>query len=228
MLIRDADARRDAAACAAIYAPYVRDTAISLEERPPTPADFAERIDAITETHPWLVAEGGAGGEVVGYAYGARHRERACYRWSADVAVYVAPRHHRRGVGGALYRTLFELLAEQGFRVACAGVTLPNEASVALHESLGFEPVGIYRNIGWKLGAWRDVGWWQLELPWAQDGHATPREPGPPIRLAHRTPRKAGRAIPVAVRAIRAVDGAPDARSIPVNLAFGAPGGASA
>lgn len=184
MLIRDADAERDAAACAEMYAPYVRDTAISLEERPPTPADFAERIARITSTHPWLIAEDEE--EVLGYAYGARHRERAAYRWAVDVAVYVAPRRQRRGVGRALYRTLFELLAEQGFRIACAGITLPNEASVGLHESLGFEPVGIYRNVGWKLGAWRDVGWWQLGLTQAGDGDGPPRDPGPPIRLDDR------------------------------------------
>ena len=184
MLIRDVDADRDSAACAAIYAPYVRDTVISLEERPPTPADFAQRIARITTTHPWLIAQEGE--EVLGYAYGARHHERAAYRWSVDVAVYVAARHHRRGIGRALYRTLFELLAEQGYRIACAGVTLPNEGSVGLHEALGFEPVGVYRKIGFKHGAWRDVGWWQLELPAASDGDGPPREPGPPIRLATR------------------------------------------
>jgi L-amino acid N-acyltransferase YncA len=184
MLIRDADAQRHAAPCAALYAPYVRDTAISLEERPPTPVDFVERIERITRTHPWLIAEDGD--EVVGYAYGTRHRERASYRWAADVAVYVAPERHRRGIGRALYQALCELLAEQGCRIACAGITLPNQASVALHESLGFEPVGVYRNIGWKLGAWRDVGWWQLALPSAGNAGLPPREPGPPIRLADR------------------------------------------
>jgi len=192
MLIRDVDADRDAAACAAIYAPYVCDTAISLEERAPTPDDFAERIERITRTHPWLIAEDGD--EVVGYAYGARHRDRASYRWATDVAVYVTPGRHRRGIGRALYRTLFDLLAEQGYRIACAGITLPNDGSVGLHEALGFEPVGVYRNIGFKHGAWRDVGWWQLTLPGDgdgdgdgdSDGDRPPREPGPPIRLAGR------------------------------------------
>jgi L-amino acid N-acyltransferase YncA len=190
MLIRDADAQRDAAPCAALYAPYVRDTAISLEERPPTPADLAERIEQTTRTHPWLIASNQHEDEVLGYAYGTRHRERASYRWAADVTVYVAPERHRHGIGRALYQTLFELLAEQGYRIACAGVTLPNQASVALHESLGFEPVGVYRNIGWKLGAWRDVGWWQLALPSAGDGARPPHEPGPPIRLADRVGRR--------------------------------------
>lgn len=187
MLIRDADAQRDATACAAVYAPYVRDTAVSFEERPPTLAEFAERMERITRTHPWLIAEDAD--EMLGYAYGARHRERASYRWATDVAVYVVPRHQRHGIGRALYQALFALLAEQGYRIACAGVTLPNDASVGLHEALGFEPVGVYRNIGWKLGAWRDVGWWQLKLPGADDGDGTPREPGAPIRLADRPGR---------------------------------------
>jgi phosphinothricin acetyltransferase len=179
MLIRDADAHRDAAACAAIYEPFVRDTPISLEEIPPTPSELAQRIDATTKTHPWLVARDGD--TLIGYAYATRHRERACYRWATDVAVYVAPSDQRRGVGRALYQALFQALTEQGFRIACAGITLPNEASVGLHESLGFRPVGIYRNIGWKFGAWHDVGWWQLQLGDAAD--RPPREPETPISL---------------------------------------------
>jgi phosphinothricin acetyltransferase len=162
MLIRDADAQRDAAACAAIYTPYVRDTPISLEEEPPTAPEMAERIETTTQTHPWLVAEDKT--DLIGYAYATRHRERACYRWATDVTVYVAPQSQRKGVGRALYQDLFNALAHQGFRIACAGITLPNQASVGLHEALGFQPVGVYRNIGWKFGAWYDVGWWQLEL----------------------------------------------------------------
>lgn len=180
VLIRDASAERDAAACAAIYAPYVTDTVISLEEEPPTERDFDARIRNTTRTHPWLVAEEEQ--QVVGYAYASRHRERAAYRWAADVAVYVARAHHRRGIGRQLYETLFSLLVAQGLRIACAGVTLPNDASVGLHESLGFQPVGVYRRIGFKHGAWRDVGWWQLELA-APDADEPPPEPGPPVHL---------------------------------------------
>lgn len=181
MLIRDATPERDAAACAAIYAPYVTDTVISLEERPPTEHDFADRVRTTTRTHPWLVAEDEQA--VIGFAYATRHRERASYRWATDVTVYVASTHHRRGIGRKLYETLFPLLAAQGLRMACAGVTLPNEASVGLHESLGFKAIGVYRNIGYKHGAWRDVGWWQLELaPGNPD--EPPADPGPPIRLA--------------------------------------------
>jgi phosphinothricin acetyltransferase len=161
---------------------------ISLEEKPPTPQEFSERIAQTTRTHPWLVAEHDH--EVVGYAYATRHRERASYRWAADVTVYVKPARQRHGIGRALYQALFELLAAQGLRIACAGVTLPNDASVGLHESLGFRSVGVYRNIGWKLGAWHDGGGWQRERPAAN--HSPPREPGPPVRLAPRAPINPG------------------------------------
>jgi L-amino acid N-acyltransferase YncA len=181
MRIRDARPERDAAACAAIYAPYVRDTPISLEEQPPSASELADRIRKTTETHPWLVAEDDA--DLLGYAYATRHRERASYRWATDVTVYISRDHHRKGVGRGLYHALFDRLAQQGFRIACAGITLPNAASVGLHESLGFEAVGTYRRIGWKFGAWHDVGWWQLQLE-ADD--APPREPGLPVRLATR------------------------------------------
>lgn len=160
--IRPADPVGDAAACAAIYAPYVTDTVISLEEVAPDAREMAARIQATSRTHPWLIAE--LDGVVAGYAYASRHRERGAYRWAADVTVYVGPDHHRRGVGRALYETLLRLLTDQGFCTACAGITLPNPASVGLHESCGFRPVGVYRAIGWKLGAWRDVGWWQCDL----------------------------------------------------------------
>ena len=170
-MIRGADAQRDAAACAAIYAPYVEDGPISFEERAPDAAEFARRID---DSHAWLVAE--EEGEAVGFAYASSHRSRPAYRWSVDVSVYVAAGRQREGHGRGLYEALFADLRERGFRVACAGVTLPNEASVALHERLGFEPVGVYRGIGWKTGAWRDVGWWQLELsPGAEDPPPEPR-----------------------------------------------------
>jgi phosphinothricin acetyltransferase len=173
MLIRDADSQRDAAACAEIYAPYVRDTPISLEDRAPSAQEIAARIETTTQTHPWLVAQDRE--ELIGYAYATRHRERACYRWATDVAVYVAPQSQRRGVGRALYETLFTLLTDQGFQMACAGITLPNQASVGLHESLGFQPVGVYKKIGRKFGAWHDVGWWQRPLS-AED------PPGEPVK----------------------------------------------
>ena len=178
MLIRHADPNRDAARCAAIYAPFVRDTVISLEERLPDAAEIARRIERISHTHPWLVAE--EDGELRGFAYGSLHRERAAYRWATDVTVYVDPARQRRGIGRSLYTVLFERLARQGFHVACAGITLPNQASVGLHESLSFVPVGVYRRIGFKFGAWWDVGWWQVRLISA--GGEPPTEPGPPAR----------------------------------------------
>jgi L-amino acid N-acyltransferase YncA len=172
-IIRSADSNRDAAACAAIYAPHVAESATSFEEDPPDAAEFAERIARTSATHPWLVAERDGG--VVGFAYACPHRTRAAYRWAADVSVYLAAEQRGMGCGRALYAELLGRLRRQRFQVACAGITLPNEASVALHESLGFVAVGVYRRIGWKAGAWRDVGWWQLELEPA--GGEPPAEP---------------------------------------------------
>jgi len=174
-IIRAADPTRDAAACAEIYAPYVTGTAISFEEVPPGADEMAARIRHVTATHPWLVADGA--GPALGFAYADRHGDRAAYRWAADVAVYVALGSHRRGVGRALYAVLLRLLADAGLRRAYAGVTLPNPASVALHEALGFRPIGVYRRAGWKHGAWHDVGWWGLDLGAEID---PPPEPGPP------------------------------------------------
>jgi L-amino acid N-acyltransferase YncA len=162
MQIRDAEPPRDAAACAAIYAPHVEGGAVSFEEVAPDAAAMAVRIETTRTTHPWLVAVDRE--EVRGFAYACRHRERAAYRWAADVSVYVAEGARGVGVGRALYAELLERLRAAGLRTACAGITLPNPASVALHEAFGFEPVGVYRRIGWKDGAWRDVGWWQLQL----------------------------------------------------------------
>jgi L-amino acid N-acyltransferase YncA len=161
-MVRRAESTRDAAACAAIYAPYVEDSVISFETQAPSAPEMAERIEAIGATHPWLVAERNGG--VAGYAYASPHHARAAYRWAADVTVYVDAAHQRSGVGRALYEALFELLRAQRFWIACAGITLPNDPSVGLHEALGFVPVGVYRNIGWKDGSWHDVGWWQLDL----------------------------------------------------------------
>ncbi len=185
MVIRDADPGRDAAACAAIYRPYVSDGVASFETIPPDAIEFARRIGATLESYPWLVGCDPGSGETIGFAYAGRHRERAAYRWAADVSVYIHSDWHRRGVGRQLYSALFELLRVQGLHVLCAGITLPNPASVALHESLGFQPVGVYRRIGWKAGAWWDVGWWELELlPGLAGDGGPPPEPGAPLRLA--------------------------------------------
>jgi L-amino acid N-acyltransferase YncA len=162
MLIRAANPAGDAEAIARIYAPYVTDTVISFEYEPPTAAEMAGRIERLTTTHAWLVAEDG--GEILGYAYGCPHRERAAYRWATEVSVYVDPRHQRRGAGRSLYEALLAELAAQGYRVALAGIALPNDASVGLHEACGFTPVGVYQGIGFKHDTWWDVGWWQREL----------------------------------------------------------------
>lgn len=174
-VIRDALPDRDAAACAAIYAPYVRDGAASFEEQPPDAAAIARRIRACGASHDWLVAE--QAGVLTGFAYACPHRDRAAYRWAADVTVYVAAGHAGAGIGRALYAELLARLRAQGLRSACAGITLPNDASVGLHLAMGFEVVGTYRSIGWKHGAWRDVCWLQLDL--APEIASPPPEPLP-------------------------------------------------
>src|SRR6476620_1211214 len=133
--IRDADPTRDAPACAAIYAPHVEDSPVSFEERPPDATEMAARIERYGASHAWLVAE--REGEVVGYAYATAFNERPAYRWRVSVSVYAADGARGAGLGRALYEALFEGLRERGFRMACAGITLPNEASVALHEKIG-------------------------------------------------------------------------------------------
>ena len=167
----------DAAAISAVYRPYVTEAATSFELEAPGEEEMARRITSILAFAPWLVCEG-PDAAPVGYAYASKHRDRAAYQWSVDVAVYVRADHHRRGVGRALYQSLFGLLRLQGFCTAHAGITLPNPGSVGLHESLGFRPVGVYPAVGWKSGAWRDVGWWHLPL------RERPPAPAPPLSLA--------------------------------------------
>lgn len=162
----------DAAAVAAIYAPVVQHTAISFETEPPDAAEMRSRIEKTLASLPWLVAEDEAGA-VCGYAYASRHRERAAYQWSVDTTVYVRQDQRGRGVGRALYGALLPLLTELGYAQAFAGIALPNAGSVGLHEAVGFQALGVYRNVGFKHGQWRDVGWWQKTL-------ATPAQPQPP------------------------------------------------
>ena len=153
----------DAARCADIYRPFVTDSWVSFETDAPDTLEMANRIGNYGESHAWLVAENEAG-HITGYAYASPHRTRAAYDTSADVGIYVAPAVARRGIGRALYAALFPLLKEKGVHAVFAGIALPNPASIALHETMGFTPVGIYREVGWKMGSWRDVGWWQLIL----------------------------------------------------------------
>lgn len=163
----------DSLRVAEIYAPFCTDSVISFEETPPTVAEMERRIALTLEQWPWLVFE--TDGEIRGYAYAGRHRDRAAYRWSTDVSAYVDPRWHRRGVGRALYTALFERLVELGYYNAFAGITLPNAASVGLHESMGFAPVGVYRSVGFKFGRWHDTGWWQKQLQPQVPNPAEPR-----------------------------------------------------
>jgi phosphinothricin acetyltransferase len=152
----------DAEAIAAIYAPIVRDTAISFEIEPPTQEEMARRIIKTLERYPWLVAE--REGQVIGYVYGSKHREPGAYRWSVNISAYVAERARRNGVGRALYERLIAILKAQGFHTAYAGIALPNDASVGLHQAVGFKPIGVYKDVGFKHGQWRDTGWWHLQL----------------------------------------------------------------
>lgn len=153
----------DAAGILAIYAPFCgSDSPVSFEIAPPALEEMAARIAATTEYFPWLVYADGQ--EVAGYVYATRHAERAAYRWSVNVSAYLHPAYRGRGLGKALYTALFGLLRAQGFYHAYAGITMPNPASVGLHQAMGFTLVGVYHDVGYKSGAWHDVSWWEKLL----------------------------------------------------------------
>ncbi len=162
----------DGAAIAAVYAPYVRDTPVSFEMEPPSAMEMANRIIGTLSTHPWLVAE--RGGEIVGYTYAGKHSQRAAYRWTVDVTVYVRGGERRSGVGRRLYQALLGTLQQQGYRSAFAEIVLPNPGSAHLHEAMGFQHIGVHKDIGYKLGRWQDIGYWRLGL---SDGTSAPSEP---------------------------------------------------
>jgi L-amino acid N-acyltransferase YncA len=164
----------DAAQIAAIYAPFCLETAVSFETAAPDEGEMRERISSVTQRYPWLVAVSEAG-DVLGYAYAGKHRERAAYRWSVDFTAYLAPEAKRRGIGTALYRALIRICQSLGYYRAFAGITLPNEASIGLHEKIGFQAIGVYRRVGFKLGKWYDVGWWSLDLLPEKDEPTEPR-----------------------------------------------------
>ena len=164
----------DAAGILGIYAPYCESTTVSFEIVAPTREQMSERIARISAAYPWLVAE--VDDRIAGYVYATRFRERAAYQWTAEVAVYIAINRQRRGLGRALYTSLFSILRAQGYSKAIAGITVPNPASARLHESLGFKHTGIFPGVGFKDGQWLDVGWWQLEL---QPEMCDPSEPRP-------------------------------------------------
>lgn len=169
----------DGAAVAAIYRPYVETSVISFETAPPDTSEMSRRIADTVTNFPWLICE--IEGRAAGYAYATPHRVRAAYVWSVDTSVYLDRQYWRCGIGRGLYASLFAILAAQGFYNAYAGITLPNPASVALHEAAGFTPVGVYRRVGFKNDGWHDVGWWQLTLQ--------PHSAAPPLPLALATVR---------------------------------------
>lgn len=165
----------DSAILADIYRPAVTESAISFELEPPDGVEMQRRVAQVMARTPWLVCE--RDGLLLGYAYASRHRERPAYQWSVDVSAYVSSDARRMGVGRALYTSLLAVLVVQGFRNAYAGVTLPNAASVGLHTGMGFTPVGVYREVGYKNGAWHDVAWFERALA------AHDREPRAPRLL---------------------------------------------
>lgn len=177
--LRLADADLDADAVAAIYRQAVESSVASFEEIAPNAAEMGRRIRATLPRTPWLVAED-PDGAVVGYAYARVHRERAGYRWSADVSAYVDAGWQGMGVGRRLYDALIAMLRAQGFVNVYAGITLPNPGSVALHEAVGMRRIGVYERVGYKFGAWHDVAWFGMRLGEPSD---PPSEPTPPPAL---------------------------------------------
>jgi len=161
----------DAAAVRRIYAPYVEETAVTFATTPPSVDELETKLTKTLEQYPWLVCE--RGGEVVGYAYAGPLRERDAYQWTTELSVYVDADAQGVGLGRRLYEALLTVLDRQGYASAYGVVTLPNPASVALHERLGFERVGLFDDVGYKHGAWHDVGWWRRRL-------TDPAAPDPP------------------------------------------------
>ena len=159
--VRDA-VPADAPACAAAYAPYVTDTAVTFESDPPSASEMTSRIAAAQARHAWLVLE--QDGAVVGFAYGGDFRTRPAYAWTCEVSVYLPPGRTGSGGGRMLYDALLGRLRDRGVRTAVAAMTLPNDASVRLHRATGFAPVGTFERVGWKHGAWHDVAWVQRSL----------------------------------------------------------------
>jgi L-amino acid N-acyltransferase YncA len=169
----------DAARIAEIYAPAVTDSAISFELDAPDEAEVRRRIGYVSVNTPWLVCE--RDGRVLGYAYGGQFRARPAYNWTVEVSAYVAPEAQGAGVARAMYTSLFAALTVQGYRNLIAGIALPNPASIRLHEAMGFVAAGVNHNVGYKLGAWRDVAWFERPLG-AFEPNPTPPRPLPEVR----------------------------------------------
>lgn len=166
----------DAERILSIYAPYIKDTSFTFETEVPSLKDFQQRISDYLINWPWLVCE--IDGAIAGYAYGAKHRERVAYQWCVETSIYIHNDFLKHKVGKALYETLIEILKRQGYRNVYAVINLPNERSVKFHESCGFNYFATYEKVGYKLGKWKNVGWWQLII------NEYTMEPEPPIRLS--------------------------------------------
>jgi phosphinothricin acetyltransferase len=167
-----------------VYAPFITDTVITFEYEIPSLDEFSSRIETIQQQLPYLVAE--EEGRILGYAYASKHRDRIAYQWSVDISVYIHPEGHRQGIGRQLYTTLLALLREQGYYNVYAGITIPNPKSEGFHRSMGFEPVGVYTNVGYKFGHWHSVIWLSLIL---QPYSPTPTPPLPITALSAETVR---------------------------------------
>jgi phosphinothricin acetyltransferase len=154
--------KEDAAGMLEIYAPFILNSGITQETEVPSVEDFQHRVVSTLEERPWLVCE--MDQEIAGYAYAGKHRERKGYQWCTEPSVYVSEKFYRFGVAHALYTALFDVLKLQGYVNAYAVITLPNDKSIAFHEKFGFGYFTTYKKIGYKLGQWHDVGWWQYEI----------------------------------------------------------------
>ena len=165
----------DAEAILELYAEYIKNTRVTFEIEVPTVTAFRERMERITVQFPWLVCE--IDGDIVGYAYASKHGERAAYRWSADLSVYINEKYHRKGVATALYKAVLAILKRQGYYTVYAGVSTPNPKSEAFHEAFGFRNLGEFQKVGYKLGQWCGVAWY--ELPLAEYG----KEPEEPVSI---------------------------------------------
>ncbi len=155
-----------------IYAPYIEETSFTFETEVPSAEDFAERIRTYLINWPWLVCE--IDGVIAGYAYATRHRERTAYQWCVESSIYIHDNFQRTGIAKALYMALFEILKEQGFRNVYAVINLPNDKSVKFHENCGFSYFATYEKVGYKLGKWKNVGWWKLSVNEYGDEPAAP------------------------------------------------------
>ena len=175
MIIRLAN-KNDASAILDIYKPYIEDTSFTFETEIPALVDFQKRIDDYLENWPWLVCEDH--GKITGYAYGTKHRERKGYQWCVESSIYIHDDYLQRGIGKALYEALLEILKQQGYRNVYAVINLPNDRSVKFHEKCGFTFFSLYPNVGYKLGEWKNVGWWQKKL------NEYNSEPAPPLKFS--------------------------------------------